>query len=56
VFKPLIVFRLFSSRQPSGPRTYKMLAVTPEAHARIVAKADKRGETIVDYIDKLAGV
>lgn len=39
-----------------GPRTYKQMAITPEAHARIVARADRRGDSIIDYVDKLVGV
>lgn len=39
-----------------GPREYKQVAVTPEAHARIVELADKKGKTIVDTVDNIMGV
>lgn len=39
-----------------GRRTYKQMAVTPEAHARIVELADKHGDSIIDTVDKIMGV
>lgn len=39
-----------------GPRSYKQVAITPEAHARIVELADKRGDSIINTVDKIMGV
>jgi hypothetical protein len=52
------IFSFFWSKRQEerGPRVYKQMAITPEAHARIVARADKRGDSIIDYVDKLVGV
>lgn len=53
------MFRFFKKSHTSsqeGPRTYKQMAVSPEAHARIIARAEKRGDTIIDTFDKLMGV
>lgn len=50
------IFRRKRSAEYTGPRTYKQMAITPEAHARIVERADKAGDTIIDYVDKLVGV
>lgn len=53
------MFKFWHRHQESprdGRRTYKQMAVTPEAHARIVEIADKHGESIIDTVDKLVGV
>jgi hypothetical protein len=54
----MVKFLRYFRRKPvrTGPRVYKPLAVTAEAHDRIVAKADKKGMTIIDYVDHLVGV
>lgn len=52
-------FRFYKKRKPAvyeGRRAYKQMAVTPEAHAKISALADKRNEAIIDIVDKIVGV
>lgn len=43
-------------KEPVGRRHYKQMAISPEAHERITALADKKGISIIDTVDKLTGV
>jgi len=49
-------------RYTAAPRIHGMkpknrsVAITPEAHARIQEAADKKGYTMIDYVDKLVGI
>lgn len=36
--------------------TYKQVAVSPRAHARLSAMADRNNSTIIDTVNKLVGV
>lgn len=36
--------------------TYKQVAVTPEAHAKLKQLADKRNKSIIDTVNELVGV
>lgn len=40
----------------TGRREYRQMAITPEAHARIVALADRSGNSIIDTVDNIMGV
>lgn len=43
-------------KQRIGERVYKQVAVTPAAHARLRALADKTNSSIIDTVDVLVGV
>ena len=36
--------------------TYRQVAVTPAAHAKLRELADKKNKSIIDTVDKLVGV
>jgi len=36
--------------------TYRQVAVTPQAHARLCQIADKRNQSIIDTVSQLVGV
>lgn len=53
----LSMFKLFRKKpEREGPRVYKQMAVSPEAHARIAAMAERKGKSIIDTVDKMVGV
>lgn len=43
-------------KQVGARATYRQVAVTPEAHAKLRELADKRNSTIIDTFDDLIGV
>lgn len=43
-------------KRTEGPATYKQVAVTPEAHARLRQIADKTNSSIIDTVSSLVGV
>lgn len=52
-----LVFRLFRKKpERNGPREYKQMAVSPEAKAIITERALRKGDSIIDTVDKLVGV
>lgn len=58
------MFSMLKSKKPMGrpakkfgtKQTYKGLAITPEAHAKIVSIAQRREATIIDTVNQLVGV